>query len=51
MIVMRACRQPAPREDTLLGFGYGQTLRLAETETVTPLAAPHAVITVADLLP
>lgn len=49
--VLEVYRQPAPREDGLLGYGYGQTLRLTVAETVSPLAAPDAVVTVADLLP
>lgn len=31
--------------------GYASVVRLTETDTITPLAAPDSVISVADLLP
>ena len=49
--VLEVYRQPASMENTPLGYGYQQVTRLTETETVTPLAAPNAVVAVVDLLP
>jgi len=44
-------RGPLPMDDALLGYGYRDIARLAETETIAPLAAPGSLISVADLLP
>ncbi len=44
-------RQPAPMPDQPFGFGYASVIILKPTDTVSPLAAPHAKIAVADLLP
>jgi len=43
-------RDPAPLPDGS-GFGYHSVASYTEKETVTPLAAPQAVILVADILP
>jgi hypothetical protein len=37
--------------EQLYGFGYTSVTMLKATETVAPLAAPHATIAVAELLP
>lgn len=44
-------RQPAPMPDQPFGFGYASVIVLKPTDTVSPLAAPHAIVAVADLLP
>lgn len=44
-------RQPVPMRGRPLGHYYASVVRYTEAETVTPLAAPDAVIAVADLLP
>jgi Uma2 family endonuclease len=44
-------RQPQSIPERPLGHGYASVAKLAETQTVTPLAAFGTVITVADLLP
>ncbi|MCS6858925.1 MAG: Uma2 family endonuclease [Abditibacteriales bacterium] len=44
-------RQPVPMPDQPFGFGYASVTTLKATDTVSPLAAPHATIAVADLLP
>ncbi len=49
--VLEVYRDPEPRARTAFGAGYRTTFRLGETETVSPLYAPHASIRVADLLP
>ena len=43
----------APIESASLpgGFGYQTLTRLTDKDTISPLAAPHASIAVADLLP
>lgn len=49
--MLEARRDPVPMPDTTHGFGYRATFLFAESETVSPLTAPQAVIHVADLLP
>ena len=44
-------RDPAPLSAALGGFAYRTKLTFGPTNTVSPLAAPHASIAVADLLP
>lgn len=44
-------RDPVPDANQPHGHGYSTALTLGPTDTVSPLAAPHATITVADLLP
>ena len=44
-------RKPLPMDDALLGHGYQDLVRLAESETIAPLAAPGFPVAVADLLP
>ncbi len=44
-------RQSAPMSEALLGWGYRSTQILLPGESVSPLAAPDAVIRVDDLLP
>ncbi|HZO91452.1 MAG TPA: Uma2 family endonuclease [Chthonomonadaceae bacterium] len=44
-------RSPGPFPDEPSHFGYQSFTLHKEHETITPLAAPHAVIRVADLLP
>lgn len=44
-------RDPAPDAAQSHGHGYATRLVLGPTDTVTPLAAPTSVVTVADLLP
>lgn len=44
-------RQPAPMNDAISGFGYRSTQILLPSESVSPLAAPAAVIGVEELLP
>lgn len=44
-------RDPVPDSAQPFGFRYGNLTILAPTDTVSPLAAPQAQLTVADLLP
>lgn len=44
-------RRPTPDESQPSGFRYADVVILDETESVSPLAAPDAMIKVADLLP
>lgn len=44
-------RDPQPLHTALGGVAYQTHLTLAPADTVQPLAAPHASITVSDLLP
>ena len=46
-----AYRNPAPMSVQPLGYSYQTVRTLAETETISPLAAPKAFLAVADLLP
>jgi Uma2 family endonuclease len=49
--VLEVYRQPIATEDASYGWTYGSVRRLILGEFVTPLAAPGARVTVADLLP
>ena len=49
--VLEVHRDPVPHAAAPYGFHYRSIARLAPSMTVTPLAAPSAVIPVADLLP
>jgi Uma2 family endonuclease len=42
---------PLPLPTELAATAYGTHLALSAADTVSPLAAPHAVVTVSDLLP
>lgn len=44
-------RQPAAMAEQPLGHHYRSITRLTESDTIAPLAAPHATLVVADLLP
>jgi hypothetical protein len=44
-------RDPRPDPTASHGHGYGTQLALGPTDTAAPLAAPHATVTVAELLP
>ena len=44
-------RDPAPLPQALGGFAYRTRLTLGPADSVSPLAAPTAVVAVADLLP
>jgi Uma2 family endonuclease len=44
-------RDPVPLPDPPGGYGYRSVTFYSEEESITPIAAPHAVIRVADLLP
>jgi Uma2 family endonuclease len=44
-------RQPVPMQNQAFGHGYANVQVLTKDDAVTPLAAPHATITVSDLLP
>lgn len=44
-------RQPAEMSNQFYGYGYSEIRTLTRGETVSPLAAPHASVAVADLLP
>ncbi len=48
---LEAHRAPQRAADASSGWGYRSVEILRPPATVTPLAAPHARITVADLLP
>ncbi len=49
--VLEVYREPVPSVDAPYGWRFSALHRLGSTETVSPLAAPHARIAVADLLP
>jgi Uma2 family endonuclease len=49
--VLEVHRQPVADKTAPLGFRYQEITVLGAADTVTPLAAPQAVIAVADLLP
>lgn len=49
--VLEVHRQPAPMADQPLGHNYRSVTRHTEDESVALLAAPHAPVRVADLLP
>ena len=49
--VLEVHREPAPASSAPYGWEYTSTVVLAPHETVTPLAAPTALIAVADLMP
>lgn len=44
-------RQPGAMRGRPLGHGYQSVVEYSETESVSPLAAPDAIVAVADLLP
>jgi Uma2 family endonuclease len=44
-------RDPVPDEAQPYGFGYASVTIYTATDAVSPLAAPHATVAVADLLP
>ena len=44
-------RRPAPDPVAPFGWRYEAQLRLTAGEQIAPLAAPHALIPVAELLP
>lgn len=49
--VLEVYRQPAPQHGKRLGFGYELIQTIAETESISPLAAQLAPILVAEILP
>lgn len=49
--VLEVHRQPAPMAGQPLGHHYRSITRHTETETVSPLAAPNAALSIAALLP
>ena len=49
--ILEVQRQPIPMARQPLGYGYRSTTRYVETDMISPLAAPQAIIAVADLLP
>lgn len=49
--VLHVFRDPAPDANALHGHAYTTHRTLAETDAITPLAAPTASVTVKDLLP
>jgi hypothetical protein len=49
--VLEVHREPARPGPARRGWGYASIQALGETATVAPLAAPGALIGVADLLP
>ena len=49
--ILEVHRRPAPQDGAPLGHAYQEITRLAQTESVAPLAAPASFIAVADLLP
>jgi Uma2 family endonuclease len=49
--VLLVFRDPQPMPADLAGTAYRTHLTFHDTDTVSPLAAPHAIILVADLLP
>jgi hypothetical protein len=44
-------RDPAPDAEAPFGWGYRELVTLRPGETITPVAAPAAVVAVADLVP
>ena len=44
-------RDPAPDAEAPFGGGYRELVTLRPGETITPVAAPAAVVAVADLVP
>ena len=49
--VLEVYRDPIPAADAPYGWRFSALRRLGPTDAVSPLAAPHAHIPVADLLP
>ena len=49
--VLEVHREPVLSADAPYGWRFGALLRLGPTEAVSPLAAPHARIAIADLMP
>lgn len=49
--MIEAGREPAASESYPLGWGYRLVTVLGPTDSVSPLAAPQAAISVSDLLP
>ncbi len=49
--VLEVYRDPVPMQRRAFGYGYQTMLKLGETDTLSPLHAPHATIRVADLMP
>jgi hypothetical protein len=49
--VLEVHRQPAAMAEQPFGHHYRSVTRLTESDAVTPLAAPHHALGVADLLP
>jgi len=49
--VLEVHRKPVLSADAPYGWRFGALLRLGPTEAVSPLAAPHARIAIADLMP
>jgi Uma2 family endonuclease len=48
---LEAHRRPQTDANAEFGFSYAEVLIFEETDSVTPLSAPKAIIAVADLLP
>ena len=49
--VLEIYREPVQAPAAAYGWQYGALLRLGPTDFISPLAAPHARVAVADLLP
>jgi Uma2 family endonuclease len=49
--VLEVYREPAPADDAPSGWRYHEVTSLQSDAVVTPLAAPHARVAVANLLP
>jgi hypothetical protein len=49
--VLEVHRDPAPSADAPYGWRFSTLFRLGAGDRISPLAAPHARIAVADLLP
>lgn len=49
--MLEVYRQPVPARSKPFGYSYESLTQYRESDTVSPLAAPEAVIAVADLLP
>ncbi|SRR5712691_282286 len=49
--VLEVYREPVQAPAAAYGWQYGALLRLGPTDFISPLAAPHARVAVADLLP
>ncbi len=49
--VLHVYRDPTPLPNNLGAVAYSTHLTFSPTDTVSPLAAPNSIITVADLLP